>query len=111
MAQVRALCAAWRWAPSDRILHALPLHHVHGVVNALYCALHAGAAVEFMPRFSPGEAWQALMVRGRGRLHAGWGVGSTRVSVFFCWARPGRGSHGEGACACAMEGGVLMGVV
>lgn len=64
MAQVHALCEAWHWAPTDRILHSLPLHHVHGVVNALYCALHAGAAVEFMPRFSPSEAWQRLMVRG-----------------------------------------------
>ena len=49
---VRTLCTAWEWQPQDRILHALPLHHVHGVVNALYCPLsvgvcHSGA---IMPR-------------------------------------------------------------
>ena len=62
MAQVRTLCGAWRWQPSDRILHSLPLHHIHGVVNALYCALYAGATVEFMPKFSPEDTWQRLMV-------------------------------------------------
>lgn len=44
----------------DRILHALPLHHVHGIVNALLCALRAGAAAEMLPRFAPGAVWEAL---------------------------------------------------
>ncbi|GAB4823586.1 hypothetical protein N2152v2_010632 [Parachlorella kessleri] len=61
MAQVRTLCEAWQWQPSDRILHSLPLHHIHGVVNALYCALYAGATVEFLPKFSPEDTWQRLM--------------------------------------------------
>lgn len=25
----------WKWSESDVLLHTLPLHHVHGVVNAL----------------------------------------------------------------------------
>jgi malonyl-CoA/methylmalonyl-CoA synthetase len=62
-AQVSSLCAAWEWAPADRILHALPLHHIHGIVNALLCPLAAGAAVEFLPRFSPTEAWARLRRR------------------------------------------------
>ena len=33
------------WTENDRILHTLPLHHIHGVVNALACALWSGAAV------------------------------------------------------------------
>lgn len=41
----------------------LPLHHVHGIINALHCAHAAGAAVEFLPKFSPGEVWKCLMVR------------------------------------------------
>lgn len=81
-AQVDTLCAAWGWAPSDRILHALPLHHIHGLVNALLCALRSGAAVEFMPKFSPGEAWQRLTVRG--------GLGARRVEQALrpCWGMP-----------------------
>jgi len=33
--------------PQDRILHLLPLHHLHGVVNKLLCVLYAGGVVEF----------------------------------------------------------------
>ena len=61
-AHVAALCSAWQWGPGDRILHTLPLHHIHGIVNALYCAHAAGACVEFLPRFSPGEVWRCLEV-------------------------------------------------
>eukprot|EP00887_Chlorella_sp_A99_P003021 scaffold9.g3021.t1 len=64
-AQVQTLNRAWEWAPSDRILHCLPLHHVHGLVNALACPLAAGAAVEFLPKFSPSEVWHALQARVR----------------------------------------------
>ena len=37
-------------------------HHVHGIVNALYCPLACGAAVEVLPKFSPAHVWQRLMV-------------------------------------------------
>ena len=70
-AQVDSMCAAWRWRPEDRILHGLPLHHIHGIVNALLCALHAGAAVEFLPRFSPTLVWAA------------WARPERRVTVFM----------------------------
>ncbi|KAF8067359.1 Acsf3 [Scenedesmus sp. PABB004] len=63
-AQVACLTAAWRWRADDAILNALPLHHVHGVINALHCAHAAGAAVHFLPRFSPAAAWQELMAGG-----------------------------------------------
>lgn len=36
-----------RYRPTDRILHFLPLHHTHGIVNKLLCPLWAGACVEF----------------------------------------------------------------
>jgi malonyl-CoA/methylmalonyl-CoA synthetase len=55
--------SSWQWSPSDTILHALPLHHVHGVINALYCAHAVGATVDFMPKFSPAAMWQQLLVR------------------------------------------------
>ena len=62
-AQISALVTSWEWSENDRILHTLPLHHVHGIINALHCAHAAGAAVEFLPKFSPGEVWETLMVR------------------------------------------------
>lgn len=62
-AQISALTNAWEWRPSDRLLHALPLHHIHGIVVGLYSAHASGAVVEFLPRFSPTAVWERLMVR------------------------------------------------
>jgi len=63
-AQCLSLCEAWAWHPSDRILHCLPLHHIHGVVNAWLCAHFAGACVEFAPvsrnGFAPRTTWSRL---------------------------------------------------
>lgn len=56
-AQVRALIEAWEWGKKDRILHVLPLHHVHGIVNALLCALQVGAVCEFAHPFRPEVVW------------------------------------------------------
>ena len=42
-AQVKMLLKIWKWTGSDVILNALPLHHTHGVVNALLCPLYVGA--------------------------------------------------------------------
>jgi malonyl-CoA/methylmalonyl-CoA synthetase len=45
-AQIRALVEAWGWRPDDRIPLFLPLHHIHGIVNVLSCALWSGALIE-----------------------------------------------------------------
>lgn len=42
---------AWRWIGDDRIVHSLPLNHVHGVVNALLTPLYSGATVYMLPKF------------------------------------------------------------
>ena len=42
-AQVRMLIKVWEWSKKDVIVHALPLHHTHGVINALLCPLYVGA--------------------------------------------------------------------
>jgi malonyl-CoA/methylmalonyl-CoA synthetase len=38
----------------------LPLHHVHGIVNILGCALWSGARCELHPRFDPRATWERL---------------------------------------------------
>lgn len=58
-AQCRALVAAWGWSRDDRILHVLPLHHIHGIVNALCCALWSGATCEFGDP-APVAVWERL---------------------------------------------------
>lgn len=55
-AQITTLIEAWQWRPDDRIVHVLPLHHIHGIVNVLSCALWAGACCEFLP-FQPEAVW------------------------------------------------------
>lgn len=50
-AQIGALIQAWEWQADDRIPLFLPLHHIHGIVNVLGCALWSGALVEAFPRF------------------------------------------------------------
>ncbi len=57
-AQVTALVQAWEWSAADRILHVLPLHHVHGVINVLTCALWSGACCEFLAPFDAAAVWE-----------------------------------------------------
>jgi malonyl-CoA/methylmalonyl-CoA synthetase len=49
-AQISTLISAWEWQASDVIPLFLPLHHVHGIINVLSCALWAGATVHMMPK-------------------------------------------------------------
>lgn len=50
-AQIETLVEAWRWQSADRIPLFLPLHHVHGIINILSCALWSGATVEPFSNF------------------------------------------------------------
>jgi malonyl-CoA/methylmalonyl-CoA synthetase len=59
-AQVAALVQAWGWTPDDRALLALPLHHVHGIINVVGSALWAGASCELLPRFDAEVVWAHL---------------------------------------------------
>ena len=59
-AQVTTLVEAWEWRQTDHILLVLPLHHVHGVINVLGCALWSGAQVTIHPRFDPQAVWDAI---------------------------------------------------
>lgn len=59
-AQVTSLVQAWGWTADDRTLLVLPLHHVHGIVNVLTCALWSGAVCEIAPRFDADETWRAI---------------------------------------------------
>ncbi|XP_069822151.1 malonate--CoA ligase ACSF3, mitochondrial [Dendropsophus ebraccatus] len=60
-AMVTALVDEWLWTKSDRILHVLPLHHVHGIVNKLLCPLWVGATCVMLPEFSPKEVWEHFL--------------------------------------------------
>jgi malonyl-CoA/methylmalonyl-CoA synthetase len=50
-AQIESLITSWAWSGSDHIINVLPLHHVHGIINVVSCALWSGAVCEFMAPF------------------------------------------------------------
>jgi malonyl-CoA/methylmalonyl-CoA synthetase len=59
-AQIASLVEAWEWSPSDHLLLALPLHHVHGIVNGLGSALAVRATCEILPSFDAERVWERL---------------------------------------------------
>ena len=59
-AQITSLVEAWEWSDDDQILHTLPLHHIHGVINVLGCALWAGATCHMLPKFNAHQVWDHL---------------------------------------------------
>jgi malonyl-CoA/methylmalonyl-CoA synthetase len=71
--QTEGLVQAWRWKSNDRILHVLPLHHVHGIINALQCPLYAGATVEILEKFDNNAVWQRWIT----------GQDKDRINVFM----------------------------
>src|SRR5690606_19679049 len=46
-----ALVDAWGFTAADRLLHALPIYHVHGLFVAIGCVLGSGASMKWLPRF------------------------------------------------------------
>ena len=59
-AQIQSLTEAWEWSQDDRILLTLPLHHIHGIVNVIGCALWSGARCDMLPAFDPARVIERL---------------------------------------------------
>ena len=76
-AQVNDLRTAWAWSATDELLHILPLHHMHGLMNCLLTPLAARATVRMQPRFEPQVVWSQM-------LHSGAPSASgSRVNLFM----------------------------
>jgi malonyl-CoA/methylmalonyl-CoA synthetase len=58
--QIESLLEAWEWSADDHILLCLPLHHVHGIINVVSCALWAGATCQMLPRFDANVVWDRI---------------------------------------------------
>jgi malonyl-CoA/methylmalonyl-CoA synthetase len=63
------LVDTWEMSENDRLLHALPPHHLHGLGLGLYGTLYVGNAVVFLERFDPTVVLRAF--------------GPQRISVFM----------------------------
>lgn len=60
-AQFTALSHAWQVKGNDSVLHALPLNHVHGTINALNLPLSVGAKCVMLPKFDSSSVWSYLL--------------------------------------------------
>ena len=72
--KVNALHTAWDYASDDVILHCLPLHHVHGLVNKLIAFNAAGATVKMEEQFNAAKVLDELL---------GVKVNGPRANVFM----------------------------
>lgn len=59
--QITTLLEAWKWSSNDVLLHTLPLHHVHGIVNALLSPLYIGAKTVLLKKFNANTVWSYLL--------------------------------------------------
>ena len=55
-----ALHNAWGFSPSDVLLHALPIFHVHGLFVAMHCAFLSGCPMVWLPKFTDAEVLAGL---------------------------------------------------
>ncbi|MBD2500910.1 acyl-CoA synthetase [Anabaena azotica] len=89
-AQVTSLVTAWEWTASDspsetlreRILHVLPLHHIHGIINVLTCALWAGAECHMLSKFDADVVWRLI---SQGEFTLFMAVPTIYVKLIAAW--------------------------
>jgi malonyl-CoA/methylmalonyl-CoA synthetase len=81
-AQIATLINAWEWTSNDRTLLCLPLHHVHGIINVVSCALASGATVEMLPRFDAAAVWDRI---ASGALTLFMAVPTIYVRLITAW--------------------------
>ncbi len=52
LSNTESLVDAWGFTASDRLLHALPIFHVHGLFVAIGCVLLSGASMRWLPGYN-----------------------------------------------------------
>ncbi|MEU7316233.1 AMP-binding protein [Streptomyces sp. NPDC007083] len=55
-----ALLESWRFTAEDRLIHALPVFHIHGLFVAANMVLTSGASMHFLPKFDPDQVLDLL---------------------------------------------------
>jgi len=60
LANSESVALTWRWEQQDRLVHALPIFHGHGLCVALYTSLLRGSSVVLLPRFDQDGVLDAL---------------------------------------------------
>lgn len=98
-AQIMSLVEAWEWSANDRILLCLPLHHVHGIINVVSCALWSGATCQMLPRFDASPVWERI---AEGSITLFMGVPTIYAKLIQVWDTAGAELRTYLSQACAM---------
>jgi malonyl-CoA/methylmalonyl-CoA synthetase len=96
-AQIKSLVEAWEWSANDRILLCLPLHHVHGIINVVGCALWSGATCDMLPRFEANAVWDRI---AGGQLTLFMSVPTVYTKLIAAWDAASPERRGELSQAC-----------
>jgi len=118
---IRSAMAAWRWSADDVLVHALPLHHQHGL-GGVHATLIAGATAHVRSKFTPADlietarAAQASVLLAvptmyQALLDAATGADGLPAAALPDAASPAVGSPAAASPAAALRGaGVLSGL-
>lgn len=60
LSNTAALADAWGFTEDDRLLHALPIFHVHGLFVAIGCVLLSGASMRWLAAYDASEVIRYL---------------------------------------------------
>src|SRR5919107_4296071 len=71
VANIEAICEAWRWTADDHLLLTLPLFHTHGLMVGAHGTLFSGASAELHRKFDAAAVYDALL---EGRVTMFFGV-------------------------------------
>ncbi|WP_052598768.1 acyl-CoA synthetase [Aureispira sp. CCB-QB1] len=80
--QISTLVDAWKWQQEDHILNVLPLHHVHGIINVMSCALWVGGCCQFLPKFNAAKVWELF---SQGKINIFMAVPTIYFKLINCW--------------------------
>jgi malonyl-CoA/methylmalonyl-CoA synthetase len=61
VANIEAICEAWRWTADDHLLLTLPLFHTHGLMVGAHGTFFSGASAELWRKFDAAEVYDALL--------------------------------------------------
>ena len=96
-AQIGSLVEAWEWVPDDRALLVLPLHHVHGVINVVACALWSGATIDVEVPFDAERTWGRM---SEGEVTVFMAVPTIYRRLIDAWDAMNRTDRQRAAAAC-----------
>jgi acyl-CoA synthetase (AMP-forming)/AMP-acid ligase II len=103
---IRSAMAAWRWTGDDVLVHALPLHHQHGL-GGVHVTLIAGSSAHLLAKFS---ASGLISVMGEAGASVLFGVPTTYQALADVLRPPGVPSGAGGGADGAASAGALRGL-